>query len=364
VTQDVEYSGTFPSAFTFHLYDLPPAAALIPSRDGTGHEAYGVLVAYADENGNGELDAIAKGGPAIDKLWGATSSIFDVNSPSYWIQYSDVVPPTPTSWWPAGSQKGFNLVETFIDDQGHLKTVTLPFSTQVPVLLSGENELNALVCKFDYLADTDVALANPLNGCGLPATPGILRVNASFRRSVSETATGTTTSDDTFITLSDDANWVDGATVTINGVLASAHGGGVYESTTRLNALGEINVAVIAAPGRATQTVSLKLPKQESFTSPVAGATFTPGARVAFSWPQGTLNSRIVSLESSDYATRLYMQPFNLYALDVLSATTEPIDYHGEARLNMRVGGEYTSDRFGSYASATVNYRRSLTFAP
>src|SRR5438132_1531494 len=64
ITQaNIEYSGSFPVDFNFTLTGTPPPQALfdLSKTGGTGHLAYGVLIAFRDVDGNGQFDANSAG---------------------------------------------------------------------------------------------------------------------------------------------------------------------------------------------------------------------------------------------------------------------------------------------------------------
>ncbi len=78
VTEDVEYQGSFPLDYSFSLYGPPPDAALNASTvaGATFRAAWGVLIAYEDLNGDGQLDLIPDGGSPIDLI--LATSIGDI----------------------------------------------------------------------------------------------------------------------------------------------------------------------------------------------------------------------------------------------------------------------------------------------
>ncbi len=364
VTQEVAFKGTFPSNFTFDFYGVPPAEALNPTKEGNGHQAFGVLVAYEDSNGDGRLDPadpFDDGGVNNDRLLGATSSYFDVNTTSYWIQYSDVTPAASDKNWPSGSKKGFNLVSNSQDANGRGHAEVLPFDTSIPLVLTAENELVALICQADFANDIGSS-PNPIELCKHPATPNVLRVNGSFRRSYTDDdATGAlVTADRTTLTLSDGQAYVDNATVTVNGQLARFRSEGFYDSSASLTP-GAPNVAVVNAPGFAPVTISLVMPNQMPLLAPVSGQKIKSGSSLKIEWPQATpLAYRLIYVTSADFLVDLGGPNDALGNTDVTSGETAPIRFVGSAVVNMKSQGAWTSDRFGSYFSSSVSQQRSI----
>lgn len=366
VTQEVAYRGTFPAQFTFDFYGAPPAEALKPTHDGKGHQAFGVLVAYEDSNGDGRLDPADPsdgGGVSSDHLLGATSSYFDYSTTSYWIQYSDVEPDTREFEWPAGAMKGFNLVSNSIDADGRGHAAVLPFDSSLPLVLTGENELVALICQGDWI--NGPTGPNPLEVCNRAATPHVLRVNGRFRRSYTddEMTGALVKTDRTTLILSDGSAYLDTATVTVNGQLARSRGEGFYESSSPLR-LGSANVAVVDALGFATVTISLVMPAQEPLLAPAAGLKFKSGSTLKIEWPQAVpLGYRSVAVVAPDGEILANPDP-DVVNSGVHAAETGPIVFIGKASVSMRTHGPFTSDRFGSAFSTQVSQKRSIEFTP
>jgi hypothetical protein len=71
-SQELEYQASFPINFTFDITSPPPAAVLVDD-PVQGKGAWGVVMAYADGNGNGKLDACPSGQPCADRILGATT---------------------------------------------------------------------------------------------------------------------------------------------------------------------------------------------------------------------------------------------------------------------------------------------------
>src|SRR5256885_53547 len=97
ITQaNIQFQGDFPVDFTFTLTGAPPAAALfdLSKTGGTGHLAYGILIAFRDVNKNGAFDANSAGKAEADDIVGI--SMPDPSRPppehSYFVVYLDGAP--------------------------------------------------------------------------------------------------------------------------------------------------------------------------------------------------------------------------------------------------------------------------------
>lgn len=367
VTQDVAYRGTFPANFTFDFFGVPPTEALKPTRDGRGQQAYGVLVAYEDSNGDGRLDPadpFDDGGVSNDRLFGATASYFDLQATSYAIQYTDVEPTIEGREWPEGSKKGFNLISSTPDANGRVHSKVLPFDSSIPLVLTGENELVALICQGDFV--NAESSPNPIEVCKHPATPNVLRALGSFKRKYTddETTGELVTTDSTGVSLSDGKSYVNNATVTVNGQLAGPSSDGYYRSSATLTP-GALNTIVINAPGFPVKTISLVMPDQKPLLSPLRGSKLKTGSSLKIEWPQAApLGLRLVYVVSDDFSSDLARLNAETGNTDVTFGETGPIVYVGNALVVMNSYGPNTSDRFGSYFSTSVSQHRSVELTP
>ena len=360
VTEDVAYEGSFPASFSFHFYLPPPAQALVRNADGSGHEAFGILVAYVDGNDNQRLDSITRGVEPVDTLLGATASFFDTSATSAWVQYTDVEPPRT---WPAGSRKGFNLISQGLDAKSRLVSTRLSFeSASIPLLLSGEKELNALLCQVDALhVDAEEISPNPLAACGLTPTPNVLRVGISLSRKLTDTASSTMMEDLAKISVSDGLRWITNATVLVNETPATHLGSGDYELREPLRS-GENRVRV-NGPGFEPRSFTVELPDQGPLTSPAHGARLTSGSSLKLEWPAaGVLSERLVTVLRKD-RTPLYSRA-GVDDSELTSSTSGPLVYVGEATVRMVARGPAKTDRFGSAASSVVSHERVIQFVP
>jgi hypothetical protein len=168
VTDEVTYTGVFPQAFTLSLMSRPPADAI--TTDATGvRGAVGVLLAYEDLNGDGEL-TVSGTGPVQDRVLGSSASIlvrpFD---PATASQNYLVYVETLTAQAPAGATTGYNLATNAEVDGGQTQQWTSLTSAQLSLELTGDPALNLLACS-DFYA----RLSTPSFGsgaCGITTQP-------------------------------------------------------------------------------------------------------------------------------------------------------------------------------------------------
>jgi hypothetical protein len=169
VTQDVEYQGSFPLNYTFSFFTVPEVSALheYVERGVTTRAAFGVLLAYEDRNGNGRLDSIVKGGGPVDRVLGTSVGDTYNGAPAaapVWVAYVEGTP--PESW--TGYGPGYNLYQ---------RRGVVPSDTDVPITLTGSNELNFFVCE-EFISGSGYAFDLP---CNLPPTSGV-RVIGNLQR--------------------------------------------------------------------------------------------------------------------------------------------------------------------------------------
>ncbi|HYO67431.1 MAG TPA: hypothetical protein VEU33_15255 [Archangium sp.] len=357
VTQDLAYEPSFPIAFTFHLYALPPPEAL--SGGESGRFGHAILVAYRDDNHNGKLDPIPAGGVPQDKVLGATQSFFDPQAPGYALSY----------WEEAGGRNGrFTLSRFPVSDSSFPRAEPVPLDTPITLTLTGEDELAALLCMATRTIET-AGSPNPLAFCGLPATPGILRLHATFLLQVEGTSTGETVREQALVRISDGSRWftdVD-ATATLNG--HPIHIGRSTLSPGAFPTPGAVSTLIVSAPGFPTATYEIRAPGTPRLTSPASGATFSSGSPLRFAWsPVPFAWSSWENLTAAADSTMLWSQ-FNSFdpssappsAFDI---ATPPIAYTGDAFARVGVFNQGTFSRYGGSTWSEVQYTHRVTFTP
>jgi hypothetical protein len=359
VTEDIVYEPSFPIAFTFHLYALPPPEALTES--ASGRFGHAILVAYRDDNHNGKLDPIPAGGVPQDKVLGATQSFFDPEAPGYALSYAEE----------AGGQNGRFTLSHFPVGDAFPMAEPVPLDTPITLTLTGEDELAALICMARRTIETADS-PNPLAFCGLPATPDILRVHANFILQIEGTPTGENVGGHVFVRVSDGSRWLTDAdaTATLNG--HPIHIGRPDTTPGVLPAPGAVSTLIVSVPGLPTATYEIRVPGTPRLTSPAIGATFPSGSSLHFAWsPVPFVWSSWADLTAgADSTTLLWSQlgplgpsnspppssPFDI--------TTSPIAYTGDAFARLVVFNQGNFSRYGGSTLSQVEYAHRITFTP
>ncbi len=161
ITQDIAYEGSFPLNYSFSFFSIPPPGVLIDYPDGASvtRAAFGVLMAYEDVNGNGQLDSIPMGGSAIDRVLGTSVGDTYNGKPAPKPVYVAYVEGTPGPEW-VGYSPGYNLWRNF---------EVVPESTSVPIELDATNELNFFVCE-EFISGSSYGFDLP---CNIAPTGGV-----------------------------------------------------------------------------------------------------------------------------------------------------------------------------------------------
>ncbi|WP_224247395.1 hypothetical protein [Hyalangium gracile] len=356
VTEDIAYEPSFPIDFTFHLYAPPPPEALTESAAGRFGQA--ILVAYRDGNHNGRLDPIPAGEVPQDEVLGATLSFFDPQAPGYALSY----------WEDAGCQNGRFILSHVPGGDALSGAEPVPLDTPIPLTLTGEEELAALVCVATMTPEA-AGSPNPLEFCGLPATPGILRVSASFVLRIEETSTGESVREQALVRVSDGSRWLTAAdaTATLNGHPIPI--GSVDTTPGVFPTPGAVSTLIVSAPGLSSATYEIRAPGVPRPSSPASGATFPSGSSLRFAWSPGPFNeSSWVDLTAGAESTTLWSQggvlgPSSEPPPSPFDITTSPIAYTGDASARWVVFSMGYS-RHGSRTWSQVEYTRRVTFTP
>lgn len=361
VTEDIVYEPSFPVDFTFHLYAPPPPEAL--TEDSSGRFGFAILVAYRDDNHNGKLDPIPVGGVRQDKVLGATQSFFDEDGPCYRLSYTE----------DAGGQNGhFTLFHTPGGETFPIvrpvAAEAVPLDTPIALTLSGENELDALLCMASITVENSGS-PNPLAFCGLTATPGILRVRASFVLRYKETPTGDSVQEQALVIVSDGTRWLtqSEATATLNGHPLPVGQGSI--SPGNFPTPGAVSTLIVSAPGFPTATYEIRAPGMPSLTSPARGATVPSGSPLRFTWTPGVFSGITwEDITAGAASTSLWNQTnfFNLSGtqLPTFDITTRPLTYTGDALARVVTYNMANYSRYGDSTFSEVEYTRPLTFTP
>lgn len=283
VTDEISYTGTFPQSFTFALTGLPPAEAITTDASQvTG--AIGVLIAYEDLNGDGQL-TIATTGPVVDRVLGASSSaLAHLLNPAGHSQRYVAYVESLTAAAPAGATTGYNLVSNEPVDGGGAQTWGSLTTSQLSLELTDDPALNLLACEELYTR----ILAGTLSGsaCGITiegGSPALVTASIQF--------SGTTGS--AFIGIGglgpdggfEPAPMAQDAGVTVNGHPLTWNGFAfsLYESTRTVLVEGP-NVVRVELPGSPVWMETGVVPAPFTVTAP---ATVPVNSTFSVSWVPG-----------------------------------------------------------------------------
>jgi hypothetical protein len=158
VAEDVPVQASFPASFTIDLSAPPPAAAMaeddLPS-DRTGAlAANGIVVAYVDKNGNGQLDLVGDDASAYEDQILATSG----NEGIFYLQGTQ--PPYPPAAGIIGVPvQGYNVFSVCpspppptpgsICRRAACSDKVLPVTTPITLTASTDPQANRLMCASD-----------------------------------------------------------------------------------------------------------------------------------------------------------------------------------------------------------------------
>ncbi len=365
VTEDLPYQGTFPLNYSFDIYGLPPAEALssLAPQGGTGVAAIGLLIAYEDLNGNGQLDTIPAGGTAVDRVLGSSAGDL-LSNPQPGERFYEIVYLDGTV--PAGSpalNQGFNLLRLDPANSDPNSAENLPFSTSVPINLTGDPRLNILVCE----GSSPPVIPNPaaLGACGIPSRTDCTATNSCPKFHVSGSLGIASGGSSANLTVYDGTTALSTATVTVNGRAipydAAAKRYSLFDSKSPFLADGTSggNSLKVSAPGQADLVLSVPLEGRFSLTKPAFNASIASGSAVTVSWT--------ASAGAKEYRVRIFDQSFATIfdaKTAALSLTTGPLSYTGAATLNVEADADSISDPNGSLVFRYVNEGLPLTFVP
>lgn len=273
VTQDIAYQGSFPLNYSFSFFSVPPAGVLIDYRNGdeVTRAAFGVLLAYEDVNGNGQLDSIAAGGSAIDRVLGTSVGDTYNGNPApkpVWVAYVDG---TPGKRW-VGYSPGYNLWSA---------NAVIPESTSVPIELAATNELNFFVCE-EFISGSAYGYDLP---CNIAPTGGVRVIGNIYRQNgVPGVA----------LRITDGVNVLPAVRAELNGAdIPFDMMSGLFTASGAVAVVTPgVNVVRVTPPGRPSFEFSVEAPGEFALQSPREGARmlksgaltaeWTPSARASF----------------------------------------------------------------------------------
>jgi hypothetical protein len=311
VTEDIDYTGSFPANYRFDVQGPPPSEALSPLGGGLhGKGALGVLLAYRDGNANGLLDTIPADGTAIDHVVGA--SLEWSASKAYAVIYVEQAQEAAT-----GLKPGFNLVEL----TGLAGGAVVPLSTPVPLDLSGAPLLDAFICRALW---DDSATSHP---CGIELGDEPQQESLRVYGSVNIGPDVATVD----FSISEESAQVKDAEVTLDGhPIAFIPYQNVYRSTLDTALLAgkpSVELRVVTTEGQEVSR-SIPLPGAFALTEPAASARVPSGASLTARW----------SASAGAQAYNLSLEKYDAHPL--ASASTSDVeqtfpaqDYTGAATL-------------------------------
>lgn len=348
VTQDVTFEGSFPLAFTFEIAGPPPEAALfdLSQQGGSGHLAYGVLIAYEDANGNAKLDTIPKGGAPVDNIVGI--SMPDPSRPppahSYYVLYLDgaLAPDDPAA--PFALPQGYTLLQV----QYHYGIKPVPMDTVVEVPVTRSPGLNLYACPsaFDNVGWLQAACGiDPYNG-GHQADAEIY--SFAGRGMIQAWVNG-------------GSGIVSAATVTFDGQAVDydpASEGWFDNPATDLTGVHTVTFTV---PGAGTDTVSFTMPPTPVVTAPGTGQQLKKGQSVSIAWEPvpGATYYDLYFLTSEDTPRWV----FHAITTDT-SVATPAINYLGGARLSVIALAPVATGTQNTFVTFNSRTTVNVTFVP
>ena len=346
ITQsNIQFRGNFPVDFTFSLTGTPPASALfdLSKTGGTGHLAYGVLIAFRDVNKNGAFDANSAGKAEADVIAGL--SVPDPSRPpperSYFVVYLDGKPAANDYYSAFPLQQGYNLMELHYD----FGINPVPLTTSITIPITNSPALNLYACQEAF---------QDLNwfkrACGIDPYGGTWQSQGA----VFSTPTGTTAQ----LFVNDADGNVANASITLDGAPFTYDdvGQAYFFRTTQLRGTHSLSFTV---PGRASETLSFTLPEPVTVSSPSPSQSFPSGSAVRISWAasEGTAYYDVYFLADDGSGNWLY----HTITRDI-SATTPPISFVGAAHLTVKAIAPLATGSQGSFITPMSQTSVKLTF--
>lgn len=264
VTQDIAYEGSFPLNYSFSFFSIPPPGVLIdyPDGDGVTRAAFGVLMAYEDVNGNGQLDSIPMGGSAVDRVLGTSIGDTYNGKPSAQPVYVAYVEGTPGPQW-VGYSPGYNLWRNF---------EVVPEATSVPIELDATNELNFFVCE-EFISGSSYGFDLP---CNIGPTGGVRVIGNVYEQ---DGVGGLS------LRITDGVRVLPGLQVELNdaGVSFDAPSG-LYGGYGFPVVSPGLNTVTVRPPGQAPLVFTLEAPGPFSLQAPTEGRRLLAGTSLSTQW--------------------------------------------------------------------------------
>lgn len=346
ITQtNVQYQGNFPVDFTFTLTGAPPDAALfdLTRTGGTGHLAYGVLIAFRDVNKNGVFDANSAGKASADSIAGI--SVPDPSLPppehSYFVLYLDGKVAANDTWGAFPLQQGFNLMQIHYN----FGINPVPLATSIGIPISNNPALGLYACQEAFQDLTWFKRA-----CGIDPYGG----KSQAQGNLFSTPTGTQST----VFVNDADGSVANASIALDGIPFTYDGRGQDYAFSGAQLRGTHSIT-IDVPNRPSETLSFTLPDAVTVASPSPNQSFVSGSQVSIAWAPaaGTAYYDIYFLADDGTATWLYHAITN-----DTSVTTPPITYVGGARMTVKALATLAVGSQGSFLTPVSQTTVPVTF--
>lgn len=345
ITQaNISYQGNFPVDFSFDLTGTPPPAALfdLTQTGGTGHLAYGVLIAFRDVNHNGVFDANSAGHAEADEIAGL--SVPDPSRPppehSYFVVYLDGKPAANDYYSAFPLQQGYNLMQIHYD----FGINPVPLTTSIAIPITDSRALNLYACQAAFQDSGWFKRA-----CGIDPYDGTWQGQAT----VFSTPTGTKG----YVYVNDAEGNVANASITLDGSpLTYDSTSESYAFNTSATLLGTHALA-FTVPNRASETLSFTLPAQVTVSSPTPNQSFTSGSPVSISWSPAA---------GMAYYDVYFLGSNGEWLFHTITTepgvTTPPISYAGAAHLSVKAIAPLATGSQGSFLTAMSQTSVPVTF--
>lgn len=271
VTQEVQYQGSFPLNYSFSFFSVPPQGVLIEYRDGDEltRAAFGVLLAYEDVNGNGQLDSIPAGGSGLDRVLGTSVGDTYNGNPEaspIWVAFVDG---TPGRRW-TGYSPGYNLWRASTRD-------VVPADTAVPIALHATNELNFFVCE-EFISGSSYGFDLP---CNVTPTGGVRVIGNLYRQNGVAGAS---------LRITDGVRPLPGLLVEVNdaGVPYDPPSGLYGASGTVPLVTPGFNTVRVTAPNQPPLVFSIEAPGEFTLRAPREGTKLLTGTSLVVDWTRSS----------------------------------------------------------------------------
>jgi len=340
---NVSYEGNFPLDFSFSLAGPPPAAALfdLSTTGGTGHLAYGVLIAFRDKNQNGALDSFGADGTPVDEIAGV--SVIDPSRPppehSYFVLYLDGAVAPNDNWAALPLRQGYNLMEVHYN----FGIEPVPLGTPITIPVTNDPALNLYACS--------AAFRTPLvqRTCGIDPYQG----KAHLANNIFSSETGSLmqlfagAADGA---IADAAVSLDGASVPYDPASQT------YSYSSRSRLIGSHTIT-FAPPGFPTETLDFAMPDPVVLSSPAQSQQFVSGSPVRIAWNRVT---------GAAYYDVYFLDRAGNWLFHVITtateATTPPIAFTGKANLTVKAIAPLAVGTQGSFVEPVSESTVRLTF--